>query len=77
MDFYRELEKLQEKVSLRQFQELQRYKGKTDDQKLPYRNTAHKSVGEYFPNINDKIKVNINKLAFRVFKRPPYYARFR
>jgi hypothetical protein len=57
MDFYRELEKIDRKVPLRKHQEFLRYYGKPDDQKFPYRNTARKSVGEYFASIDDKIKV--------------------
>jgi hypothetical protein len=69
MDFYRELEKIDEKVPLRKRQEMFRYSGKPDSQKFPYRNSAHKSVGEYFPSINDKIKVIHYKLAFRIYER--------
>ena len=70
MDYFRELENTQKKITLRQSQELERYSGKKEFDKLPYRNSAHKSVGEHFPNIDDKIKVYLNKIAFRIFERP-------
>ncbi len=64
MDFYKELEKVDKKVPVRAQQELARYISKPDDKKFPYRNTAHKSVGEYFPTIDDKIKVILHNLSF-------------
>ncbi len=57
MDFYNELAKFDEKTPLRQKQEIYRYSGKPDNQKHPYRNTARKNVGEYYPLMKDRIKV--------------------
>ena len=57
MDFYRELDKIDKHVPLRQRQELEKMARKTDDRFYPYKNTCHKATGEHFPTLNEKIKV--------------------
>ncbi len=57
MDFYKELEKIDKHVSVRDMQDITRRAAKSEVRKMPYRNTANKCVGEHFPDINDKIKV--------------------
>ena len=57
MDFYKELENIPVDRPHRELQEISKIAGKEEDRKYPYRNTCHKTVGEYFPTINDKIKV--------------------
>ena len=59
MDFYKEIEKIDRYIPVRDRQEISKYAQKSYHNKLPYRNTANKCAGEYFPDINDKIQVGI------------------
>jgi hypothetical protein len=74
MDFYKELEKIDKHVPVRDMQDITRRAAKSENRKMPYRNTANKCVGEHFPDINDKIKVNLNFLCLvtRVHEGPSY-----
>jgi hypothetical protein len=73
MDFYKLLDNQSKHIPQRQIQELERISSKVEDKKYPYRNTANRSVGEYPPTMNDRIKVIIFlikfNLGFRIFKR--------
>jgi len=65
MDFYKELEKIDRHIPVRDAQERERYTAKSYHEKLPYKNTAHKAVGEHYPDINNKIKVShLNNLSY-------------
>lgn len=58
MDYYRDYErKVNEKLSIRDQQEMQRIIGKSELDKFPYKNSCNKGTGEYSPSIDDKIKV--------------------
>lgn len=57
MDFYKELENTLREVPTRERQETGRITSKPEHKKLPYKNTCHKTIGEYFPTIDDKIKL--------------------
>ena len=58
MDFYKELEKIDRHIPTRDGQEIELRSEKSYHQKFPYKNTARKTVGEHFPDINNKIVVN-------------------
>lgn len=58
MDQYRELENLTKSDTTKVRQQKFKIAGQEESKKYPYKNTCHKTVGEYFPTINDKINVS-------------------
>jgi hypothetical protein len=57
MESFKEFERYSQEMPMSQRNEIYKILSKEDSKKHPYRNTCKKTVGEYFPTIEDKIKV--------------------
>jgi hypothetical protein len=58
MDFYKDFERATgDHLTLREQQDLEFIKGKSQEHLFPYKNSINKGTGEYSPSTSDKIKV--------------------
>jgi hypothetical protein len=57
MDFVKQFEKDDEKLTWKERMERESILGKSDDHKYPFKNTCKKSVGEYFATKQDKVNL--------------------
>lgn len=57
MDFYKEFDKVDKRLSIRDKQEIQNITRKDDQYKLPYRSVVKRAQGEYFATVNDRLRV--------------------
>lgn len=55
MDVLKEYENFERRPSRREEQEIARITRKENQYKYPYKNSCKKSIGEYFPSLEDKI----------------------
>ena len=57
MEFYNSYQKEQEYTRIRQIQAINSISPKPENNKLPYKPHIKRSVGEYYPTKEDRVKV--------------------
>jgi hypothetical protein len=70
MDLYKEFEKRDRPRSVVEKTELAKITRKSETQSFPLKSTCKKAPGEYFPTLNDTIKVNtmFKYLVIEIFR---------